>query len=573
MAFDIEGARKAGYSETEIADHIAKTANFDAPKARQAGYSDSEIIKHLAPDPTMGDRIKQGAKDLAGGAVRGAGSIGATLLAPVDAAARALNGGKPVTVGGIEIAGQDRRAGMDGGLQAMGVDTGSIAFKGGKLAGEIAGTAGAGGAIANGVRAAAPALAAAPRVANLLQATQTAGFQGGKLASRAAGGAINGAVSAGLVNPDDALAGAAVGGALPVGARLAGLMGSAAGKGVRSAVTSVTGKASPEVAALAGRAKQLGIDIPADRIVNSKPLNALASSLSYVPFSGRAATEEKMANQLNTALSRTMGQNTDNVTQAVRTAGKDLGAQFDNVLQNNTLKITPAFKQALAQAEDQATNELGAESAGVIHKQIASILSKGASGEIDGKAAYEIKKALDRIGTRNSGEAHYARELKKSLMNALNESLGPTQAAAFAKTRQQYGNMLALENLAQNGAEGGVSIARVANMRHINNPDLQELADISAQFLKGRESPHGALQRLVIGGTAASVGAPLGALPVVAAGGIAGRAANSALNSNALRAMVTGQAVPSGAVANLLARNPGLRQLGYRAAPNALADQ
>ncbi|MGK3946227.1 hypothetical protein ABK046_48735, partial [Streptomyces caeruleatus] len=85
-------------------------------------------------------------------------------------------------------------------------------------------------------------------------------------------------------------------------------------------------------------------------------------------------------------------------------------------------------------------------------------------------------------------------------MDALNESLGPQQATAFGKLRGQYGNMMALENLAQNGSEGGVSVARLANLKNINNPELQELADISAQFLRTRESPHGALQRLVIGG-------------------------------------------------------------------------
>ncbi len=45
--FDVEGARKAGYSDTEIADHLAKQNNYDAAGARKAGYSDSEILSHL----------------------------------------------------------------------------------------------------------------------------------------------------------------------------------------------------------------------------------------------------------------------------------------------------------------------------------------------------------------------------------------------------------------------------------------------------------------------------------------------------------------------------------------------
>jgi hypothetical protein len=48
MAFDIEGARKAGYSDAEIADHLAKSSGFDAVGARKSGYSDAELIEHLS---------------------------------------------------------------------------------------------------------------------------------------------------------------------------------------------------------------------------------------------------------------------------------------------------------------------------------------------------------------------------------------------------------------------------------------------------------------------------------------------------------------------------------------------
>jgi hypothetical protein len=491
--------------------------------------------------------------------MRGAGSIGATLLSPVDAAARALNGGRPVNVGGYDIVGQDRRAGMDNALQTMGAQPDSLMFNGGKLAGEIAGTAGAGGAIAKFIGMAAPSIAA--RIPNLLEAVGSSGMQGGNLLTRSAGGAVSGAAQAGLVDPNEAAMGAGIGGAAPGILKGAGALGQAVGH-------AIVPKVAPEVAALADRAKQLGIDIPVDRLTNSKPLNAVAASLNYVPLSGRAGTEAKMGEQLNTALSRTFGQNSSNVTQALRNASADLGGKFDQVLQANTVKITPTFKAALADAENQATNELGAESAGIIHKQIADILTKGANGEIDGQAAYNIKKTLDRIGSRNTPEAFYARDLKKSLMNALNDSLGTQQAAEFGALRKQYGNMLDLENLAQNGAEGGVSIARLANLKNIGNKDLQELADISAQFLKSRESPHGALQRLVIGGSAAGAGGMAG-LPVLAGTMAAARGTNALLNSSTARKLALGQ-TPNGLAA---LANPAVAQFGYRAAPVLAADR
>ncbi len=172
--------------------------------------------------PSMGRRALQQAGNLAAGAVRGAGSIGATLLAPVDAAARAV---------GIQndyIGRTDRRQAMDQALGGMGADTDSLAYKGGKLGAEIAGTAGVGGAVANVL---ARPLAAAP---NLLQAIRTAGMSAGSATGsanallRAAGGAVNGGASAALVAPEDAGTGAVVGAALPSVVRGVGAVGGAA---------------------------------------------------------------------------------------------------------------------------------------------------------------------------------------------------------------------------------------------------------------------------------------------------------------------------------------------------------
>ena len=51
MPFDVQGARAAGYSDTEIADHMAQASNFNVKQARASGYSDAEIIDHLASKP------------------------------------------------------------------------------------------------------------------------------------------------------------------------------------------------------------------------------------------------------------------------------------------------------------------------------------------------------------------------------------------------------------------------------------------------------------------------------------------------------------------------------------------
>ena len=203
-----------------FADEIRKMRGTPAPEVKEPGLLSS---------------IGQGIGNLAAGAVRGAGSIGATLLTPYDLAM-----GNTKSLGNPE-----RRAGMDGGLQALGAEPDSILYKGGKLAGEIAGTAGAGGALAQGVARVAPATGALPRVAQGLEALRSGGFSlggaaaktaGGKAAElglRAAGGAVSGAAGAGLINPDEAALGAVVGGAFPLLVKAAGATAGGLGDLVR----------------------------------------------------------------------------------------------------------------------------------------------------------------------------------------------------------------------------------------------------------------------------------------------------------------------------------------------------
>lgn len=524
-AWIVKNADKKGTSEFEtVAAAYADARGQSAPEAKKPG---------------LFDEIKQGVGNIAAGAIRGAGSIGATILTPYDLA-----------VGNTKsISNPERRNAMDEGLKTMGAEPDSLGYQGGKLVGEIAGTAGVGSAIAAPMKAA----GIAPKLA---QSISTGGFRasGAGIGTRIAGGAINGAASAGMVNPEDAGTGALIGGGLPAATKAIGATGQAIGRSIRGT------PASSEVVSLADRAAQLGIEIPADRLANSKPLNAIASGLNYVPLSGRSATEAKMQSQLNRALSRTFGQDSDNVTQALRKAQSDLGGEFDRVLKSNSVNVDKQFVQDLADSANKASNELGKDGSGIIGKQVQDIIDKAATGQIDGQTAYNIKKTLDRIGMRNTPEAYYAKDLKKALMGALNRSLGTNEAAAFAKIRQQYGSMLDLEKLAQNGAEGNVSIARIANMKNINNPDLQEIADISAQFLKPREGQHGAAQRAAAG---LGIGGVVGA-PALAGTMAAGRATNSALNSNALKNAVLGKPVFSG---NTNALMQAIGQGGYRSAP------
>lgn len=219
--------------------------------------------------PSIASQVKQGAGDLAAGLVRGAGSIGATLLTPIDAAAKAMG------VSNSFIGRDDRRSGMDAGLRTMGADTDSMSYAGGKLAGEVAGTAGIGGALANGTRIglAMAGKSAPSAIEPLLSAISSGGFStGAKVAPgvlpmlqnqgvRALGGAVSGGAAAGLVNPEDAGMGALAGGALPGVVKVAGEAGRMignAGAGVAKHAIGATTGAGSETFGTAYRAGKQG---------------------------------------------------------------------------------------------------------------------------------------------------------------------------------------------------------------------------------------------------------------------------------------------------------------------------
>lgn len=86
MKFDIEGARAEGYTDAEIADHLAQTIGkgFDVAGARQEGYTDAELIDYITSKAQKEEDTKLAAEaPVTSGYLRG-------LLDPLDAAAQML---------------------------------------------------------------------------------------------------------------------------------------------------------------------------------------------------------------------------------------------------------------------------------------------------------------------------------------------------------------------------------------------------------------------------------------------------------------------------------------------------
>ena len=183
--------------------------------------------------PNAGKELMADLGNIGAGALRGASSIGATIVAPYDIV-KDFMAGKGLSL----ESNRQRRADTDTALKELGANPDSIAYKGGKLGTEILGTAGMGGALANTARV----LPSAAKIEPLLESVASGGFRAGGMqglagvATRAAGGAITGGASAGLIDPDSTGSGAAIGAAFPVGTKALGSLGVMAGNGAKSMV-------------------------------------------------------------------------------------------------------------------------------------------------------------------------------------------------------------------------------------------------------------------------------------------------------------------------------------------------
>ena len=144
------------------------------------------------------------AKNIPMGALAGATDIGSTLLSPIDMAM-----------------GYDRKKDLKQ-FYEENANPDSLAFQGGRLGTQIAGTAGVGGVLGKG----AELLKAAPKLVNALKSGGfSLGAQGGNpavnMATRMGAGGAVGATQAGMINPDDYKTGALLGAILPPGVRVA----------------------------------------------------------------------------------------------------------------------------------------------------------------------------------------------------------------------------------------------------------------------------------------------------------------------------------------------------------------
>lgn len=448
--------------------------NVDDARAFAAEIQKMRSVQPEAAQPSMMQSIKQGAGNLVAGAVRGAGSIGQTILTASELLPSRMI--PRVAAGGNILpdmkADAQARQGIDAGLQSMGAEPDSMMYKGGKLAGEIAGTAGTGNVLALGAKG----MGAAPTVVNALRTggMTTGGGQtlGRELATRAGAGALVGGAQTAMVDPDVEKIGygLALGGGLPIATKVAGAAGSMLKNGAAGVTNNVlgmatgTGAESVRTAYQSGKAGATGFldnmrgNVPATDVLDSAKaalgqmrldraaqykngmagVSADKSVIDFAPIDKAVSAIQSMGNYKGQVINKNSAGTVDEISGLVN-QWKSL-----NPAEYHTPEGLDALKQAISDVRDTTQFGTAARKAAdtaynAVKNEITAQAPTYAKVMKDYSAASEalseVEKALS-LGNKTSADTAM-RKLQSLMRNNVNTNYG--NRLGLAKTLESNG--------------------------------------------------------------------------------------------------------------------------------------
>lgn len=291
-----------------------------------------------------------------------------------------------------------------------------------------------------------------------ITATRLPGAAGKLLGLTADGAAIGAATAYG--NDQDVTTGAVIGGGL-----------GAAGQAIVGAGAKALSPFMPnaERAAAAKVLQAEGVPVTAGQKSGSRALRYVESEL------GGASAEnlmEKQGEKFTSAILKRAGENADRATPEVMDRALNrIGKQFDDLASRNTMVPDQRVAADLTQiGVDYASVVAPNARLGKIEKTINDVLGLLQSGNMSGSVYKTLRSDLDRFarGTTQPEAKMAARDLIQALDGGMERSIlrsNPADAGAWSKVRNEYRNILAVEDAVtgagENSAAGLISPAKL----------------------------------------------------------------------------------------------------------------
>jgi hypothetical protein len=362
------------------------------------------------------------------------------------------------------------------------------------------------------------------------------------------------------------LLGAALGGLQPTasdestGVNMAlGAAGGSVGQGIANTIgTAVRGLRSSYAPEARRLVDELSTRVPLDAAqrTGSRTLSLLDAAFENLPgtstlMQGRRAEQQSAFNR---AVAGTFGSADNELTKpAMRGARDRIGSEIGAVAQRNTMNVTNDVLNRLGDIESYATRTYGSDIAPAITSQVDDILNKMSNGTMAGDVYRAKDSELGRLirQTTNGDRRAALGDLRNALREAMDASISPADAQAWANARRQYANLM---RVSESGidASGNVSPAKLANtsMRQNNrfqSNDLDELARAGGVALRKTVGDSGTAQRAMYQGA------------LTGGGGLAGYMAGGGDPRDAATGAIAGLAFPLTAYAAL--SNPATRAI------------
>lgn len=503
--------------------------------------------------------VGQGLGNIAAGAIRGAGSIGATILSPLDYAG--LTG----------MTNEERRAKMDEGLQSMGADSESMLYQGGKIAGEIAGTAGAGGVLAKGLGL----VSQLPRSLALAEALRTGGMAAGGagMGTRIAGGGIAGGTMAGMVNPEDVGTGAAIGAALPPVLKGAGAVGGAIGRTISGP------QVAPESIQAIKAARDLGYVIPPSQ---AKPTLA---NRAMEGFAGKITTAQNASaknQQITNELARKAIGASDLSPTGIAEVRNIANQAYDAIGSVGAFKTDPKFLYALDNA-GSSTAEMRKNFPQLVNNEVDELItSLKQNTQFDSQPTIEAIKQFRNDASANRASIDPAKKalgkaqtkISNALEDLIERNLQQTQGTGellnnYRAARKTLAKTYDVEK-ALNPTTGNIDASKLSTQLKKGRPltdELRQIAEFSARFPKATQSiekmgslPQWSPLDFATAGITGGMLGPVGAAGIVARPALRSLSLSSPIQNRLATPQTTGRL-------SQLIRSPEAEQLLYRSAP------